>query len=53
MRIEVTSQKPSLGGLTPIVWPGVFENLNGRLEFLEGKTLIFRGPSNLVDLQEG
>jgi hypothetical protein len=52
-RVEVTSQKSSSGGLTPIVCPGNIESLNGQSEFSKGKASIFHGPSDLVDLREG
>jgi hypothetical protein len=53
MRVEVTSQKPSSGGRRQVIWPGVFENLNGRLSFSEGETQIFRGPLDPVDQRGG
>jgi hypothetical protein len=36
-----------------VIWPGVFENLNGRLKFSEGETPIFHGPLDLVDQRRG
>jgi hypothetical protein len=36
-----------------VIWPGVFENLNGWLSFSEGETPIFRGPLDPVDQRGG
>jgi hypothetical protein len=35
-----------------VIWPGVFENLNGQLSFSEGETPIFHGPLDPVDQWE-